>query len=69
MPASALSTSVPLIWQVHRDYTHGVINVVTQVLPNLQADNEEAAVAFNCGLNSPAWENDEQFLYTWDTLF
>ena len=52
------------IWKVHRDYTHGVITAVTQVLPILQTDNEEAAVAMNCGLNTPAWVNDEQFVYT-----
>ena len=50
--------------KIHRDYTHGVINVVTQVLPVLQTDNEEAAIAMNCGLNTPAWANDEEFIYT-----
>jgi len=52
------------MWEVHSDYTHGVINIVTQVLPILRTDNEEAAVALNCGLNTPAWANDEQFVYT-----
>jgi len=67
--ASPLFTSALLIWEIHRDCTHGVISAVTQALPILQTDNEEAAVALNCGLNTPTWENDEQFLYTWDTLF
>jgi hypothetical protein len=60
--------SVPLTREVHRDYTHGVINTVTQVLPILQTDNEEAAVALNCGLNTPAWEMTNSF-YTRGTLY
>ena len=62
--ASPLFTSVPLIWELHRDCSHGVISAVTQALPILQTDNGEAAVALSCGLNTPAWDNDEQFLYT-----
>jgi len=50
--------------RIHSDYTHGVINVITQVLPILQTDNEEAAVALCCGLNGPVWANNEQFVYT-----
>jgi len=52
------------MWGFYSDYTHGVINAVTQVIPILQTDNEEAAVALNCGLNTTAWSNDEQFVYT-----
>jgi len=46
------------------DTTHGVINVITQVLPILQTGNEEAAVALTCGLNTRVWASDEQFVYT-----
>jgi len=59
-----MSMSVPLTWEVHSDCTHGVISAVTQALPILQTDNEEAALALSCGLNTPTWENNDQFLYT-----
>ena len=67
--AYLLFMSAPLIWEVHRDCSHGVINAVTQALPLLQTDNDEAAVALSCGLNTPTWDDDEQFLYTWGILF
>lgn len=57
-------SSVPLTLKIYRDYTHGVINAITQVFPILQTDNEEAAVAMNCSLNTPAWASDEEFIYT-----
>ncbi|KAF9653241.1 hypothetical protein BDM02DRAFT_3125707 [Thelephora ganbajun] len=50
------------------DFTHGVINAITQVLPILQTDNEEAAVAMNCSLNTFAWASDEEFIYTYTLL-
>lgn len=59
-----LFASILPIWEVYRDCTHGVINAVTQALPVLQTDNQEAAVALSCGLNTPAWDNDEHYVYT-----
>jgi len=59
------NSHVPVPHLSERTSAHRVINV-SQVLPVLQTDNEEAAVALNCGLSTPAWANDElQFVYTY----
>ncbi|KAI0719796.1 hypothetical protein C8T65DRAFT_736355 [Cerioporus squamosus] len=49
------------------DYTHGPLNVVLNVAPNLQ-DHPQAGLACNSLLNSSAWKDDEEFFHTYTLL-
>ncbi|KAI0724335.1 hypothetical protein C8T65DRAFT_733972 [Cerioporus squamosus] len=49
------------------DYTHGPMNMIIYVAPNLQ-DHSQAAVACNCLLNTGAWANDAEFFHTYTFL-
>ncbi|KAI0719792.1 hypothetical protein C8T65DRAFT_725210 [Cerioporus squamosus] len=49
------------------DYTHGPMNMIIFVLPNLQ-DDPQAAVACNSMYNVGAWTNDEEFIHTYTLL-
>ncbi|PIL28785.1 hypothetical protein GSI_08829 [Ganoderma sinense ZZ0214-1] len=45
------------------DYTHGPMNMILYVVPNLQ-DHPQAAVACNCLFNMGAWGGDAEFVHT-----
>ncbi|TFK84369.1 hypothetical protein K466DRAFT_527474 [Polyporus arcularius HHB13444] len=49
------------------DYTHGPMNMIFFVLPNLQEDSQ-AAMACNSMYNIGAWANDEEFIHTYTLL-
>ncbi|KAI0719797.1 hypothetical protein C8T65DRAFT_826784 [Cerioporus squamosus] len=49
------------------DYTHGSLNMMVYVVPNLQ-DNSQAAVVCNSLLNTSAWTDDEEFNHTYTLL-
>ncbi|TBU53623.1 hypothetical protein BD310DRAFT_887493 [Dichomitus squalens] len=49
------------------DYTHGPMNMILYVVPNLQ-EHPQAAVASNCLLNTGAWTNDAEFVHTYTLL-
>ncbi|KAI0687197.1 hypothetical protein C8T65DRAFT_770881 [Cerioporus squamosus] len=49
------------------DYTHGPLNMIVYVAPNLQ-DHPQAALACNSLLNTSAWKDDEEFWHTYTLL-
>ncbi|KAI0719795.1 hypothetical protein C8T65DRAFT_603249 [Cerioporus squamosus] len=49
------------------DYTHGPMNMILYVIPNLQ-DDSLAAVACNVLLNTGAWSGDEEYMHTYTLL-
>ncbi|KAL1948087.1 hypothetical protein VTO73DRAFT_12162 [Trametes versicolor] len=49
------------------DYTHGTQNVIVYAIPSLQ-DDSQAALAFNCMLNTMAWGGDDEFFTTYTLL-
>ncbi|KAI0737520.1 hypothetical protein C8Q80DRAFT_1125297 [Daedaleopsis nitida] len=55
-------SNVPL-----KDYTHGPLNVILYVAPNLQ-DRPYAGVACNSLLNTSAWRDDDEFFHTYTLL-
>ncbi|RDX52492.1 hypothetical protein OH76DRAFT_1480607 [Lentinus brumalis] len=49
------------------DYTHGPLNMIVYVAPNLQ-DHPQAALACNSLLNTSAWKDDEEYWHTYTLL-
>ena len=49
---------------LYSDYTHGPMNMIVYVVPNLQ-DDPQASVACNSLLNTGAWAGDEEFIHTY----
>lgn len=43
------------------------MGMILYIVPNLQEDEPQAAVACNCMFNVGAWAGDEEFIHTYVT--